>query len=123
MLQPSAFILYVDNLVTSTQFYEALLGIQAEQMSPTFYQFSLSPQMGLGLKLREAVHPPIEKTGAGEMAFVVDHNQQVDELFQAWQKKDIEMIHPPTRLSFGYSFMAQDPDSNRLRVVSLNAKQ
>jgi predicted enzyme related to lactoylglutathione lyase len=123
MLQPNAFILYVDNLVSSTQFYEDLLGIKSEQMSPTFSQFSLTPQMGLGLKSRQAVQPPTEKTGGGELAFVVDHNHKVDDLFQEWQKKDIEMIHVPTIMPFGYSFMAIDPNGNRLRVVSLNVKQ
>lgn len=123
MLQPNAFILYVDNLISSTQFYEDLLGIKSEQMSLTFSQFPLTPHMGLGLKSRQEVQPPTEKTGGGELAFVLDLNHQVDELFKAWQKKNIDMIQLPTLMPFGYSFMAVDPDGNRLRVVSLNVKQ
>ena len=119
ILEPTAVILYVDNLARSRQFYQDLLGLKSEEASPTFHSFPLSNGMGLGLKAKHTVEPPADKNGNGELAFILDNNQKVDALFAAWQAKDINMAFPPTILPYGYTFVALDPDGNRLRVVSL----
>jgi catechol 2,3-dioxygenase-like lactoylglutathione lyase family enzyme len=69
MLEPSIVILYVNNLTKSREFYQDLLGIKSEKLSPSFNQFTLA--------------------------------------------------QPPTSMTFGYNFLAIDPDSNRLRFCSL----
>ena len=119
ILEPSAIVLYVDNLAISRQFYQDLLGIKPEEASPTFHSFTLSNGMGLGLKAKHAVEPPADKNGGGELAFTLDNNKKVDALFAEWQKKDINIALPPTVVPYGYTFVALDPDGNRLRVVSL----
>ena len=119
ILEPSAIVLYVDNLAISRQFYQDLLGIKPEEASPTFHSFTLSKGMGLGLKAKHAVEPPADKNGGGELAFTLDNNKKVDALFAEWQKKDINIALPPTVVPYGYTFVALDPDGNRLRVVSL----
>ena len=119
MLQPNALILYVDNLAISSKFYEELLGIKPEESSPTFNSFTLTNGMGLGLKSKHAVQPPAEKNGSGELAFILESNSNVDELFAEWQKKGIDFAQLPTDMTYGYTFLALDPDGNRLRVVSL----
>ena len=119
MLQPQAFVLYVDNLAISSKFYQDLLGIKPKEASPTFNTFTLSNGMGLGLKAKHAVEPAANQNGSGELAFTLDNNKQVDELFAEWQKKGINMAQPPTVVAYGYTFLALDPDGNRLRVVSL----
>lgn len=119
ILEPTAIVLYVDNLAKSRQFYQDILGIKPEEASPTFHSFTLSNGMGLGLKARHAVEPPAEKTGSGELAFTLDNNKKVDALFAEWQEKDINIALPPTVVPYGYTFVALDPDGNRLRVVSL----
>ncbi len=62
ILEPSAIVLYVDNIAISRQFYQDLLGLSPEEASPTFHSFTLSNGMGLGIKARHAVEPPAEKT-------------------------------------------------------------
>ena len=120
MLKPSAVVLYVDNLSISSVFYQGLLGIKPEEDSPTFHSFKLSNGIGLGLKAKQSVEPPVTKeNGNGELAFTVDNNGEVDELFVEWQGKKISMAQSPTLLPYGYTFLALDPDGNRLRVVSL----
>lgn len=119
MIEPSAVVLYVDNLVVSSAFYQDLLGIKTEQDSPTFHSFKLSNGMGLGLKAKHSVEPPINENGSGELAFTLDNNEEVNALFVEWQGKEISMAQPPTVVSYGYIFLALDPDGNRLRVVSL----
>ena len=119
ILEPTAIVLYVENLAISSKFYQDLLGIKPEEASPTFHSFTLSNGMGLGLKAKHAVLPPADKNGGGELAFTLDNNKKVDALFAEWQEKNINMAHPPTVLPYGYTFVALDPDGNRLRVVSL----
>lgn len=119
MLEPSAVVLYVDNLLVSSSFYQDLLGIKPEEDSPTFHSFKLSNGMGLGLKAKHSVEPPVQKHGGGELAFTLDNNREVDALFIKWQGKEISISQPPTAVPYGYTFVALDPDGNRLRVVSL----
>jgi predicted enzyme related to lactoylglutathione lyase len=118
ILEPTAVVLYVDNLAISSKFYQDLLGIKPEEASPTFHAFTLSNGMGLGLKAKHAVEPPADKSGSGELAFTLDNNKEVDALFAEWQEKDLNMELHPTAMPYGYIFLALDPDGNRLRVVS-----
>ena len=118
-LEPSSIVLYVDNLAITSQFYQDLLGINPEVASPTFNSFTLSNGMGLGLKAKHAVEPTPDKNGSGELAFTLASSMKVDELFAQWQKKGIKIAQPPTIVPFGYTFLALDPDGNRLRVVAL----
>lgn len=119
IIEPSAVVLYVNTLEISNPFYQDLLGIKPEVASPTFSSFTLSNGMGLGLKAKHAAEAPVSENGSGELAFTCDTNEEVDALFVAWQKKEISMVHPPLHLPYGYTFLALDPDGNRLRVVSL----
>ncbi|KTD76561.1 VOC family protein [Legionella waltersii] len=119
MLEPSAVVLYVDNLLVSSAFYQDLLGIKPEEDSPTFHFFKLSNGMGLGLKAKHSVEPSATENGNGELAFTLDNHREVDALFVEWQGKEIGMAQSPTVVPYGYTFLALDPDGNRLRVVSL----
>ena len=120
MIEPSAIVLYVDNLLRSSTFYQNVLGIKPEEASPTFHAFKLSNGMSLGLKAKHAVEPPTtDENGSGELAFTLDNNQEVDALFAEWQKKEMNIAQPPTAVAYGYTFLALDPDGHRLRVISL----
>lgn len=119
MLEPSAVVLYVNKLLVSSLFYQDLLGINPEKDSPTFHFFKLSNGMGLGLKANHSVEPPAHENSGGELVFTFDNNQEVDELFVEWQSKEITISQSPTIVPYGYTFVALDPDGNRLRVVSL----
>jgi predicted enzyme related to lactoylglutathione lyase len=121
MLEPSTIVLYVDNLAISSMFYQNLLAIKPEEASPTFHTFTLSKGMGLGLKTKHSVEPPVNEhsNGSGELAFTLKNKKQVDDLFAKWQQNKINIIQTPTVVAYGYTFVALDPDSNRLRVVSL----
>lgn len=120
LLEPSVVVLYVDNIKISSNFYQDLLEIKPEEASPTFYSFKLSNGMSLALKAKDAVVPPTDgKNGNGELVFTLNNHKKVDELFVEWQAKKIDIIFPPSIVCYGYTFVALDPDSNRLRVASL----
>lgn len=119
IIEPSAVVLYADNLRISRQFYQDLLGINPVDASLTFSSFILSNGMGLGLKARHAVEPPLDGQSSGELAFTVDNHKKVDALFAEWQNKGLKIAQHPTVVSYGYTFVALDPDNNQLRVVAL----
>lgn len=120
ILEPNVVVLYVDDLAITSQFYQDLLGITPKEASKTFHSFTLSKGISLALKARHSVVPPSEeKGGNGELAFTLDSNNEVDELFAEWQVKGISMVFRPTQVPFGYTFVALDPDGHRLRVAFL----
>ncbi|KTC72568.1 bleomycin resistance protein [Legionella birminghamensis] len=119
MLEPSAVIIYVNDVAVSSQFYQELTGIEPDELSPVFSAFKLQNGMTIGLKSMQSVEPPVEGRGGFELAFTVANNQQVDTLFAQWQKKGIPIAQSPTVLPYGYTFTGLDPDLNRLRVVAL----
>lgn len=119
-LEPNVIVLYVNDVIKSSQFYQDLLGIKTEEASPTFHSFTLSNGMSLALKANHSVMPPIDaKSGNGELAFTLDSYQKVDEIYTAWQTKHLEILQPPTQVPFGYTFVALDLDGHRLRVASI----
>ncbi|MDP1604261.1 MAG: VOC family protein [Legionella sp.] len=120
MFEPNAIVLYVDNLTITSAFYQDILGMKPEEASPSFHAFKLSNGMSLGLKTRETVEPPpTDKNGSGELAFILDTHEKVNDLFAKWQAKGITIPLPPTLVMYGYTFLALDPDGNRLRVVAM----
>lgn len=124
LLEPDKMVLYVHDLMRSSHFYQDLLGITPEEVSITFHSFKLSNGMGLALKAMHAVEPLVDnKNGNGELAFTLDRNQSIDELLKVWQAKKIKIIFPLCTVSYGDTFVALDPDENRLRVVALNQKK
>lgn len=121
LLEPNVFVLYADDLEQTSNFYQDIFGTKPEKHSTTFQAFTLSNGMVLALKARDSVAPPpIGKNGNMELAFTLDSSQKVDRLFAEWQAKEINIALAPNMSPFGYTFVALDPDGNRLRVVSLN---
>lgn len=120
LLEPSVIVFYADDLSISKAFYEKLFGIIPDKDSPDFCSFKLSSGIIFALKSSQNVTPPVDsRNGNGELAFTVDNDKKVDELFSRWQNLGINIILPAQKIAFGYSFVAHDPDSNRLRVLSL----
>ncbi|KTD08311.1 VOC family protein [Legionella jamestowniensis] len=122
MLEPNVIVMYVNNLTISRSFYQDLFNKSPVESSPSFTMFKLSNGMGLGLKDRRTVQPGIEGNGSknGELAFTVANKEEVDALFLSWKEKRIRIAQRPTQVSFGYTFLAEDPDGNRLRVAALS---
>lgn len=121
MLQPSLFVLYVDNPTTSKDFYQDLLGLPLIQSSPTFAMFSLSSGVMIALWSKHTVEPKVGQiTASGEYAISVETNAMVDEYHQRWSNKGITIIQHPQQMDFGYSFTATDPDGHRLRVYAMS---
>ena len=119
MQSPNFIILYVDNPGASAAFYQGLMRRAPVESSPTFAMFALDGGYMLGLWGKTGVQPPTERTGGGsELGWPVANDGEVERLHAAWQVAGLPIAQAPTRMDFGYTFVALDPDGHRLRVFA-----
>src|SRR5438309_1441895 len=117
MADPNFVILYVDSPPASAEFYGDLLGKIPVEASPTFALFALDSGTMLGLWSRHTVEPAAGAGGGGcEIGFSVADREAVDAAYADWQRRGLAILQRPTEMDFGRSFVASDPDGNRLRV-------
>ena len=118
---PDYVLLYVDDPRASAAFYGRLLGLQPVEAAPTFCLILLGERLKLGLWQRKDVVPaPAAGGGGGELAITVADEAHVHAMHGEWAAAGVPVIQPPTRLDFGASFVVQDPDGHRVRVMTLD---
>ena len=119
MPHPNFVILYVDQPPVSAAFYADLLGQPPVESSPTFALFALASGVMLGLWSRHTVEPAAAAAGGGaELAFAVAGDATVDATYADWMRRGLPIAQQPTRMDFGHTFVALDPDGHRLRVFA-----
>lgn len=117
----TSLMFYVADVRTSRNFYAELLDLTPVEDGPGFALFLLPSGLALGLWARDAVVPPVSVGSVtGELGFKVDSLAAVDELHDLWRARGAQVAWPPTDLPFGRSFVALDPDGNRLRGYALH---
>jgi len=125
MTHPNFVILYVDDPPRSAEFYSKVLGRGPAELSATFAMFGLDSGVMLGLWSKHTVTPAAARDagpgGGAELAFPVDGNARVDELYTEWTGRGLRIAQAPVTLDFGYTFVALDPDDHRLRVFAPGA--
>ena len=123
MLSAGISILYVSNVMKSSNFYAQLFGINPVEKSPTFALFVFENGFKLGLWSCYTVEPSVNQIASipsGEIVFTVQDKPEVDTLYQTWgTQHQVTVIQKPAQLDFGYSFAVLDPDGHRLRVCFL----
>ena len=119
MFSPSYVLLYVEDPAVSAAFYAPLLGREPVAAAPTFVLFALDHGMMLGLWSRREVEPAVVAGGgAGELAIEVKDAATVAATYADWCRRGLAIAQPPTRMDFGPTFVALDPDRHRLRVFA-----
>jgi predicted enzyme related to lactoylglutathione lyase len=111
-------LVYVENVAASEAFYASIFGRPAIESSNTFAMLPAAPGLMLGLWRRDGVKPAASVAGGGEIAFRVDGVDEVDALYAEWSGRGVKIALAPTQMDFGYSFVALDPDGQRLRVFA-----
>ena len=115
-MQPYQILYYVDDMQKSQQFYATILEQEGAQLSPVFHAFSLDGGWTLALLRRDGVEPEATPAGGSELIFSHPDRETVDATAAAWRKRGVRIVLDPVESRFGYSFVALDPDGNRLRV-------
>ena len=118
----SFLLLHVENHAASAAFYNELLDIPIIERKADFAMLPLRDGVMLGLWDRETVEPKSTgQSGASEVAFVVADANTVETTHADWERRGLRIIQAPTRMSFGTTFVALDPDGHRLRVFAPDA--
>ncbi|MBV9969477.1 MAG: VOC family protein [Xanthobacteraceae bacterium] len=119
MPQFNFLLLYVDDPAPSAAFYADLLGVRIVEQSATFAMLPLREGVMLGLWSRHTVEPTSAAApGAVELAFAVSDAAAVETIHVDWKRRGLKIAQGPTRMDFGTSFVALDPDGHRLRVFA-----
>jgi catechol 2,3-dioxygenase-like lactoylglutathione lyase family enzyme len=109
---------YVADVEKSARLYSKLLGAEPVDSRPGYAMFVLSNGIRLGLWGRDTVEPLATLPGGMELGFPVATDDDVAATREAWSKLGLRIIQEPTRMNFGLTFTAADPDGHRLRVYS-----
>ena len=118
MTSPNFILAYVANAPKSAELYSKLLGAQPVESSPNWAMFAFPNGLALGLWARNDVEPRATLPGGSEIGFPVDSDEAVTLTRDAWVKLGLKILQEPTKMDFGYTFTAADPDGHRLRVFS-----
>jgi predicted enzyme related to lactoylglutathione lyase len=117
MDRPHFVLLYVADTPASAAFYQRVLGRPPLESSPTFAMFPLAEGLMLGLWSRAGVEPtPQAAPGASELAIALGTAADVDAFHARWRELGVRIAQSPTRMDFGYTAVALDPDGHRLRA-------
>ena len=112
-------LLHVEDHAASAALYAGLLGIPIVDQKPDIAILPLRDGVMLGLWSRYTVEPRgTDQSGASEIAFGVADDAAVEATYADWRRRGLAIIQPPTRMSFGTTFVALDPDGHRLRVFT-----
>jgi len=121
MFKIDSFVLYVENIEISKNFYTNTFEYEGEVLSPTFISFPLGDGVTIELKQLAQVSPPAKITGGGtELSLIVENSKVLHNLYEQWENKGVKFVQTPTELSFGITFVAIDPDGHRIRVFTQN---
>ncbi len=118
---PLGFVLlFVANPQKSSLFYQDLFDIKLIEESPTFAMVAFNNGVMLGLWSKYTAEPRVEApAGAMDICFPSD---DVDALFETWDKKHVTIAQKPTDMDFGRTFVALDPDGHRIRIYKLHER-
>lgn len=114
---PNLIILYVDDPIVSSRFYQNLFNTEPDVMLPTWAAFSFNNGLNLGLWSTTA--SDFVSCGKGnrtELSFMVKDIQTVDALYQQWSDSGVQIEQRLKQAVFGRTFVALDPDGHRIRV-------
>lgn len=117
MIDSTMIVLYVDDITASTEFYARLLAQEAVESTSHFTLFIRPTGAKIALWSKQAVQPAAGGLpGCCELALAVPDAAAVDTLYRRLSATGVEIEQRPSRLEFGYTFTARDPDGHRLRI-------
>ncbi|NEA97725.1 VOC family protein [Streptomyces sp. SID13726] len=111
-------IVYVNDAPAAARFYGDLLGLSPSFETPGYITFALGPGADLALWSGqfEDLSPDVPRTS--EVCLAIDPgSDDLDAIFEQWQSKGVTILREPHDLGFGLTFLAADPDGNRIRVA------
>ena len=118
----SSVTLYVQDIPTSKQFYREKLGIPVDEEQSNDYFVMLRMNGDSLLMLQSAGMAPegfSTRPGGAEIGFEMD---DVDQTYQEWKSRGVQMLNEPHDQPFGRTFNATDPDGHLLNVYRVRGQ-
>ena len=112
-------LVYVENVAASEAFYASILGRPASRIlrrpSRCFppRPASCSAYGAAMASRRRRLRP-----AAARLRFPSTARRKLTRLFADWRGRGVKIAQTPTKMDFGYTFLALDPDGQRLRVFA-----
>jgi predicted enzyme related to lactoylglutathione lyase len=112
-------IVYVTDAPAAARFYGDLLGLSLSLETPEYITFDLGPgaELALWAGQFEKLSPDVPRTSEVCLAVEGGRPEEISAIFQQWQSKDVTILQEPHDAGFGLTFLAADPDGNRIRVA------
>ena len=112
-------IVYVNDAPAAAAFYGDLLGISPSLETPGYITFDLGPgaQLALWSGQFEDLSPDVPRTSEVCLAISGGRPDDINTIFKQWQSTGVPILHEPHDAGFGLTFLAADPDGNRIRVA------
>ena len=115
-------LLHVADHAASAALYAGLLGVPIVEQKSDIAILPLRDGVMLGLWSQDTVEPESTgQSGASEIAFAAADAATVEAMHTDWARRGLTIVQAPTRMSFGTTFVALDPDGHRLRVFAPEA--
>ncbi|MET7477035.1 VOC family protein [Streptomyces sp. NPDC005648] len=111
-------IVYVNDAPAAARFYGDLLDMSPSFETPGYLTFDLGPGADLAVWSGqfENLSPGVPRTS--EVCLAIDGGpDDVDAIFRCWKSKGVTILLEPHDAGFGPTFLAADPDGNRIRVA------
>jgi len=112
-------IIYVNDAPAAARFYSDLLGISPSLETPGYVTFALGPGADLALWSGqfEDLSPGVPRTSEVCLAIEGGRPDEITAIFKQWQSRGVTILNEPHDAGFGLTFLAADPDGNRIRVA------
>ena len=116
MSNPDFLILYVKDLPKSIEFYKSTFAQEPVNQSPGFAMFVLPNGLKFGLWLAGTAEPEVETAGGGaEYGIPLADAGGLNQAHEASLTLGHKIIQNPTEMSFGLTYVVEDPDRHRIR--------
>jgi predicted enzyme related to lactoylglutathione lyase len=112
-------IVYVNDAPAAARFYGDLLGMSPAFETSGYITFDLGPgaELALWSGQFEDLSPGVPRTSEVCLAIEGGRPDEINTIFKRWQSKGVTILHEPHDAGFGLTFLAADPDGNRIRVA------
>ena len=112
-------IVYVNDAPAAARFYGGLLGMSPSFETPGYITFDLGPGAGLALWSGQFEDLSLEVPRTSEVCLAIGGGRpdEITAVFKQWRSQGVTILQEPHDAGFGLTFVAADPDGNRIRVA------